>query len=259
MINKFKEMKRINLISGLLLFGLIFSSCNKESEKSYPFSVRMTDNPAPYSAVNIDLKEVIVKGNDDVEITFTDAAGIIDLLELSNGNNVLLATGSLNTDSIQQIRLVLGPENTIVVDGETHDLSTPSAEQSGLKLQVHQALEPGVNYEIMLDFDANKSIVKTGNGGYKLKPVIRTINTATSGAIRGNITPVGTVASVTAESGGETYSSNVDSDGNFLIMGLPEGTYSLTVTPEEPLNPSTLEGLEVTIGSTTDAGTITLE
>jgi hypothetical protein len=41
------------------------------------------------------------------------------------------------------------------------------------------------------DFDANKSIVKLGNGGYKLKPVIRTVETAISGAIKGTITPIG--------------------------------------------------------------------
>jgi hypothetical protein len=33
-------------------------------------------------------------------------------------------------------------------------------------------------YHVLLDFDANKSIVKLGNGGYKLKPVIRTVETA---------------------------------------------------------------------------------
>jgi hypothetical protein len=32
-------------------------------------------------------------------------------------------------------------------------------------------------YHVLLDFD-NKSIVKLGNGGYKLKPVIRTVETA---------------------------------------------------------------------------------
>jgi hypothetical protein len=54
----------------------------------------------------------------------------------------------------------------------------PSAEQSGLKLQVNQTLQEGIMYHVLLDFDANKSIVKLGNGGYKLKPVIRTVETA---------------------------------------------------------------------------------
>jgi hypothetical protein len=42
----------------------------------------------------------------------------------------------------------------------------------------------GIMYHVLLDFDANKSIVKLGNGGYKLKPVIRTVESAISGAIK---------------------------------------------------------------------------
>jgi hypothetical protein len=51
-------------------------------------------------------------------------------------------------------------------------------------------------YHVLLDFDANKSIVNLGNGGYKLKPIIRTAG-AISGAIK-IITPVGTLAVATA-------------------------------------------------------------
>jgi hypothetical protein len=61
------------------------------------------------------------------------------------------------------------------VDGVSYPLSTPSAEQSGLKLQVNATLEAGVVYTILLDFDANKSIVVTGNNTYKLKPVVSII------------------------------------------------------------------------------------
>jgi hypothetical protein len=43
-------------------------------------------------------------------------------------------------------------------------LSTPSAEQSGLKLQVNQTLQKEYNVSYFL-IDANKSIVKLGNGG----------------------------------------------------------------------------------------------
>ena len=254
-------MKRIIHLLNLLLIIFVFNACDKENNNkdSYPFSIMMTDNPAPYEAIYIDLQEVVVKGNDDLELSFTEGLGIVNLLDLTNGNSMLLATGSLNTDSLQQIRLILGPDNTIVVDGETFDLSTPSAEQSGLKLQVHKALEPGVEYEILLDFDANKSVHQTGNGKYKLKPVLRTIDTATSGSIRGNITPVGTIASVTADGGGETYSSQVNEEGNFLLMGIPAGSYSLTINPEEPFSEVSLTEIEVTIGVSTDVGTIELQ
>ena len=79
---------------------------------------------------------------------------------------------------------------------------------------MHQTLQEGVLYNVLLDFDAKKSIIKLGNENYKLKPVIRTIETATSESIKGNITPTGSVAVVEARSGG-SFSTNVNAQGNF--------------------------------------------
>jgi hypothetical protein len=144
----------------------------------------------------------------------------------------------------------------VLLDGTSYPLSTPSAEQSGLKLQVNQRLQEGIMYHVLLDFDANKSIIKLGNGGYKLKPVIRTIETAISGAIKGSITPTGTLAVATATNlvTLETYSTNVNVEGKFLVMGLPSGKYSLTITPDINSTPVLKEviigNIDVEIGQT---------
>jgi hypothetical protein len=139
-----------------------------------------------------------------------------------------------------------------------YPLSTPSAMQSGLKLQVHQTFEAGVAYSIILDFDANQSIVVEGNGVYKLKPVIRTIDAAISGSIRGSITPVGAIATVSATYNGITYSSFTNLSGQFLIAGLPAGMYDITVTPVLPLLPVTITGAMVSTGVSTDVGVVVI-
>ncbi|MFA6128925.1 MAG: DUF4382 domain-containing protein [Bacteroidales bacterium] len=249
-------MKSVPVFLGILLLSAAVSSCNKDP-KTYPVNVRMTDVPGPYTEVNIDLKEVELTGNDGNAVTMDVNAGVYNLLDFSNGMDTLIATGGLDVSEIQQIRLVLGSNNTVVVDGVSHPLSTPSAEQSGLKLQVHQTLEAGVLYTVLLDFDANKSILVEGNGSYKLKPVIRTIETAVSGAIRGKISPVGTLAVVTVVSD-LSYTSNVTSGGDFILIGLPAGIYSLTVTPASPFNEFTQDNITVTTGVTTNVGTIVL-
>jgi len=249
-------MKKINFLFSLLMLALIVSSCSKDP-KNYPVNVRMTDIPGPYDAVLIDLQGVEITGDNGVSVTMEVNDGIYNLLDFSNGADTLIATGGLEVANIQQIRLILGSENSVVVAGVSYPLSTPSAEQSGLKLQVHQALEAGVLYTILLDFDANKSIVVEGNGKYKLKPVIRTIETAISGAIKGKILPVGTLAVVTATSG-LSYTSNVTSGGDFMLMGLPAGNYSVTITPASPYNEVTENNIAVVTGLTTDLGTIEL-
>jgi hypothetical protein len=142
-----------------------------------------------------------------------------------------------------------------VVDSVSYPLSTPSADQSGLKLQVHQTLQAGVLFNVLLDFDANQSIVNEGNGNYKLKPVIRTIETGISGAIKGNILPAGVEAVITATSN-SSYSSNVSATGDFLLKGLPAGIYSVTITPKLPFVEVVQSNITVTTGVTTNIGTI---
>jgi len=242
------------------MLGFTIFSCKKESVKStYPYAIRMTDVPGPYNAVYIDLQGIEITGNGGQTLLTNVKTGIYNLLDFSNGKDTLIASGILEDATVQQIRLILGSNNSVLVGNVSYPLSTPSADQSGLKLQVHQTLQAGVLYSVLLDFDANKSIVDEGNGTYKLKPVIRTIEAALSGAIRGKITPIGTIAQVTATSSSNiSYSSTVNANGDFLLMGIPTGTYSVTVTPALPLSPVTQNNVMVLTGITTNTGTIIL-
>jgi hypothetical protein len=252
-------MKKIKIILSFIVLGIIMTSCNNNDEtaSSYPYAVKMTDAPGPYQAVNVDLVGVEVTGNGGETVMLNVKKGIYNLLDLTNGKSTLIATDTLQISKVEQIRLILGTNNSVVVDNTTYPLSTPSAEQSGLKLQVHQTLEQGILYSVLLDFDANKSIVNTGNGAYKLKPVVRTIETAISGNIKGKITPVGSLAVVTAVDAvtNLSYSTSVSATGEFLLMGLPSGTYTVTVTPVLPLLPVIKSTIVVTVGNTTDLGT----
>jgi hypothetical protein len=250
-------MKKIIFTAFLVALAITFNSCSSDSSssKTYPYKVRMTDAPGPYSEVNIDLQAVEVTGNDGQTVLLSTNAGIYNLLDFSNGLDTLIATSSLNDSDVKQVRLILGPNNTIVLDGVTYPLSTPSAEQSGLKLLVNQTLVTDIQNEILIDFDANVSVIETGNGTYKLKPVVRTVVTAITGNISGSVSPVGTLAVVTATSTSNVvYSSSVDAFGNFKIVGLPPGSYTFTITPALPALPVTVLNVNVQVGATTSAG-----
>lgn len=254
-------MKLLKLIPLLLAIGVAAPGCVKDKSepepnpiKPTPYRVRMTDAPGPYTAVNVDIQSVIVTGN-GANVTLNTTPGIYNLLDFTNGADTLIATGSLTLSKVQQIRLVLGPNNSVVVGGTTYPLATPSAQQSGLKLQVHQTLEAGVAYEVLLDFDANSSIVVEGNGSYSLKPVIRTIENAISGSLKGTITPTGVVTSVTASDGTTSYATTSSLSGGFMLAGLPAGTYTVTITPPAPYNQVVIPNVVITTGQVTDVGT----
>ncbi len=253
--------KSLFYVSCFSLLVLLMPSCTKDTSNGKGqahLSVMMTDAPANYDAVMVDVVGIEVFGSDNVAVALTPKAGVYNLLDLSNGIDTLIATGDIEPGTISQIRLILGPNNSVTVDGVVYPLSTPSAEQSGLKLQVHQTFEPDISYSILLDFDASQSIVMTGNGAYKLKPVIRTIDVAITGAIKGSITPIGANVIVTATANGVSYSSVTNLDGEFVISGLPAGTYDITVTPELPLLPFTVIGKAVVIGASTNIGIVVL-
>lgn len=252
-------MKFLLLIPGIMLFGFVMTGCSKSTTRSTPYEIRMTDGPGPYNAVYIDLQGIEITGDGGKTVVLNINRGIYNLLNFSNGVDTLISSGNLEIASVEQIRLILGANNSVVVNNVSYPLSTPSADQSGLKLQVHSTLQAGIQYSILLDFDANASIVQQGNGSYSLKPVIRTIEKAITGTIKGSITPIGALAVVTVTSSTNlTYSSNVNSTGNFMVMGLAPGIYTVIVTPILPLAPATKTSIAVTAGVTTDIGKIAL-
>jgi hypothetical protein len=250
-------LKTVMFASFVVLITLMVSSCNKATESSH-LSIHMTDAIANYSAVMVDIQGVEVIVNDGAPVLLNTETGIYNLLDYSNGLNTLLATGDLKEGTISQIRLILGTNNTVTHNNVVYPLSTPSAMQSGLKLQIHQTLVAGVSYSILLDFDAHQSIILKGNGDYQLKPVIRTIEAIMTGSIRGSITPIGVIALVTATSNGVNFSSVTNANGDFLIDGIPVGTYDVTVTPDLPLLSVTVTGIKVTLGASTNLGTLAL-
>ena len=255
-----------NLFRSLILLTLIVSlvSCSDDDSTSENetarMSIKLIDAPGDYDAVFVDVENVVVKYNGQEDETFfaNINAGVYDLLELTGGVSVLLVDDEIPAGDISQIRLILGDNNTIVVDGETFSLDTPSAQQSGLKIQVNETLEGGIFYEFILDFDVDKSILQTGNGQYKLKPVIRASTVAESGAIVGSVLPLGIQTMVTASDGINEISTFTNASGAYVLSGVPEGTYTVTFEADVDLVLPNIvtNDVEVNVGSITTLETV---
>lgn len=256
-------MKRIMKIGHIALIGLltlVFTSCSNDNTAR--LEVRLTDSPGDFEEVNIDIQEVQVnssEGNSGWQ-SLDIKAGVYNILELTNGLDTLLGSIELPAGKISQIRLVLGNENTVKIDGTTYPISTPSAQQSGLKLNLNATLTEGITYRILLDFDAARSVVERGNNTYSLKPVIRAIEEATSGAIAGTVTPVDASPAVYAIVGADTVGTAfADDAGKFLIKGLDAGTYTVSIVPKEGYTGVDRANVEVTLGNVTNLGTIEIQ
>jgi hypothetical protein len=158
------------LFKGLCLCTLFIYACKKENNK-VPVQILLTDNPADYEAVNIHIKGMQVKINDETWQTIQTKDTTVNLLDLQNGITEVIAQDELPDGVLKEVRFILGTDNTIEVNGESHPLETPSAAESGLKIKIEKELNETLN-TFVLDFDAGESVKEEPNG-YKLYPVIR--------------------------------------------------------------------------------------
>lgn len=252
------------IMSAALILGL--TSCTDDlSKDSATLVVKLTDAPADYEEVLIDVQELQIHtspGEDLGQGSWVNLPvnkGIYNLLDLRNGMDTLLATLEMPAGNISQMRLVLGNNNRLKVNGEYHNLETPSAQQSGLKFNINAQLEEGVMYELWIDFDAARSIVARGNGTYGLKPVIRTFHEASTGAMKGLVMPLEAKSTVKAIAGTDTLATIPSDDGKFMFKGLAPGSYKVVIEPIAGYEPKTIDNREVIVGKVTDLGTITLQ
>ena len=100
----------------------------------------------------------------------------VDLMQLTDVSEVI-GQKTMEPGIYTQIRLKID-SGTITVDGSEHNLAVPSGV---LKLNRGFVLTPNETLKLTLDFNVEKSFIRTGSDQYKLKPVIAVISETVSG------------------------------------------------------------------------------
>src|SRR5690606_34706395 len=189
--------RSLRVVSALAAAAIV-AACGGggDSGATGTLSVKLTDAPAcGYDNVWVTVTKVRVHRSDTAsdtdpgwsELVVTPDPGRdgrrIDLLSLQNGVLADLGQTALPAGRYSQVRLVLSDAqgaNQLLLTGDASrtpiSLDTPSAQQSGLKLRHGFDVAADTEVDLVLDFDACKSIVKAGNSGkYNLKPVVSVI------------------------------------------------------------------------------------
>jgi len=272
-MNKLKNnSKPLIWLMGLLLAGLV-AGCGSGGDggggtaQPGTLGVSLTDNPAcGFDEVNVTVSKVRVHQSssaDDNAAGWTDITlnppRKINLLNLNDPTQPNFALDNLGETPLAaghytQLRLVLVDNNGsqpsanwIVLAGQDPinnkiPLETPSAIRSGIKL-IHQfTVNSGQRVDLLLDFDACHSIVKTGNGKYILKPVIKVIPYVLNG-IDGFVDKalLGNNVVVSAQVNGKIVRATVPNAnpdpnpnrGKFFLSHLPAGAdvkYDVVIT-----------------------------
>jgi hypothetical protein len=198
-------MRRILVLLVLpALLVLAASGCgSKPGMRFGTVQLRLTDAPGNVEALHLVINEVSVhraggaedlgdreeEGEDDtLEVEDHDEGNgwevvksepmTVDLMTLRNGAVTTLGIALVPATRYTQIRLKLGAGSDVVVDGVTYPLIVPSGLQSGLKL-VHPFNVPADGVvDLLVDFDAQRSVVETGAGAWMLKPTVKVTQTS---------------------------------------------------------------------------------
>ncbi|MEI9945398.1 MAG: DUF4382 domain-containing protein [Chitinophagaceae bacterium] len=147
-----KQLLRVCLFAGIAAFLLSPFSCKKEGslndgkvpEGQQRVKIYLTDNPVNYDAVYVDIQQIVVQvipdscqGRDDnrndcfddneyrcsVWDTLDIRTGVYNLLNLSNGVDTVLANGLTISGRVNKLKLVLGNNNSVIIDGASYPLS----------------------------------------------------------------------------------------------------------------------------------------
>lgn len=262
-------MKNMIKIGRWCAFATILgmAACSNQDDDSAKLVVRLTDSPGDFQEVNVEIIDVQVnaedgEGEDGWESLPNVNTGVYNLLDLTGGTETVLSNSSYPPGMINQIRLLLGDDNSVKIDGQRYELNTPSGQQSGLKLRLNAELTPGITYTILLDFDAAQSVVKTASGNYNLKPVIKLVSEAQDGAISGTVIPETLSVAVFAISDQDTLGSSFVPAGSheLFLGGLPAGSYTISFDPGQTSGYQgyLLENVVVNLGEVTNVGVVSL-
>jgi hypothetical protein len=193
----------------------------------------------------------------------------IDLLEYSNGRVLPLGETPLPAGTYTQMRLVLSdnagtnpPANAVQLHGtdEAIALTTPSGQQSGLKMNVNLTVNPDTVADFVIDFDACKSVVKAGKSGkYLLKPVLSVYPMISSKIVGWVDSAIAANADVSAQSQGKVLRSTSPdpTTGRFELAWVPVGTYQLVITAPDHVN-AVMPDVPVTEAGATIIGSETI-
>jgi len=204
--------------------------------------------------------------------------GRIDLLNLTNGALLSLGEAPLSAGTYQQVRLVLAANgsappwaNSVVLTSTATEtaLKTPSGQQSGYKIIGPFTVQAGTLVDLVLDFNACKSIVVAGaSGKYLLKPVVTAIAEAVSGSISGTTMPNSRVYAEQQSSTGPVIVAGTVADsttGAFILSTILEssagGDVDVVIVPPAPTTEPgqatyIVQDVPVSPGGTTSIGTI---
>ncbi|HVY76059.1 MAG TPA: DUF4382 domain-containing protein [Puia sp.] len=272
--------------AGLIATGILFVfSCSKEnshssSDPSIPpgqskVSVYLMDDPVTLYKVMIDIRQVAVEidtattqGDQDhdnqwdanycgfgrgaenkslIWDTLNITPGVYNLLDLRNGTDTLLGSGTYPDGKILKVRITLGTADTVYTDSNTYYPLSVLGPDSAFTINVRRENVSSVSnndFQLWLDFNLERSIF-FWREQYFLSPYVVAFNYHSAAKIKGQVVPPGASPLVTAFNATDTLYAIPGWNGNYQFSHVPVGTYSINFKGHHGYQDTTIQNIVV--------------
>lgn len=242
--------------SVLFLFALSALFCSSDSDNSQDtgnnnitsgLSLFLTDDPIDtVSGLWVTIKSIEVYGNGSPkELKLNDEVEQpVNLLDLQNGIFATLVKGNDNENKLPPgkysgMKIYISSAAITFTDDPNEEKTPAEVPPDKFNLNTPFTITEGEITELYLIFNARNALHQTGNGKYKINPVIHLLEKIVSGSLKGKIDPLPSInnetgeeirGNVFADQGSENEVSTLaKSDGTFIITPLREGTHTISV------------------------------
>ena len=219
---------RISLIAAVVSM-IAFTACEKQPANTNEagITVKMTDAPGDYAALNVEIERVEIYSESSGWVELSNESQIVNVLELTNGVETTLASSTrLEAGIYTQVAVYFGSDNSIQVQQNGEFVSLEIGGEGMIVSDIHAEVAAGASAEVLLDFNVAESVVLI-NGEFVLNPVVETIADAETG-LQGHVEG-DAFAHVTLTGASDSFMAYTNANGQFLIRGMSEGSYTLTI------------------------------
>src|ERR1022692_3992021 len=248
---------------------LFFAACSKNNSNSSSnipsgqskMSIYLTDGPTDFYKVLVDIIQVAVlidtantqNAHDDlgqwgpgfcghgrgprdrslVWDTLSINPGTYDLLQLRNGADTLLGSGTYPTGKVIEVRITLGTNNTVYTDSTTSyplqifGFNSPTLFDINVSRENVYSVSNN-DFKLWLDFNLQRSLILWG-GTYYLRPYVVAYNYIRLSKIQGLILPPGASPLVEAYNSSDTLYAIPNWNGSYQFSGVSAGTYTISI------------------------------
>jgi len=162
-----KKIAALMVAFSCIIIALLFSTCKKDGSVAgqSKVNVRLKDAPAHCDKMKVHVKGFKIRLENGQTLTFPINDTIVDILQLQD-TSLLLSTVNIPAGTITEVSIILGSQDTVTIGGVDYVLSLSAFDSSDYVLKINSPTLPGKTYTIIIDLNANNSLMDDGDDGY---------------------------------------------------------------------------------------------